>query len=280
MLLSGKGGRMDLRGRCRAGIAGGPVRFLKARSGCLILFLLFAGCAPKAVFVKVSEADVIQANDAAREADVAFMRKDYYAALIKYLQSTRLNPNNDYVMNKLGITYTQLRYFPEASEAFKRTIAINPKFAHPYNNLGSIYFAQADYKMAEKLFKKAINLNQADATLHLNLGRLYLERGKREKALAELHKAINLDPSVLEKQSSITIAAVTNRSPSGDTSYSMARIYGSVGDAAHAVESLQQALNGGYTDIAAIEKEPDFDPIRNNELFIAFMKAASLMLKP
>jgi len=259
---------------------GGLVHFLTTRTGLLIAFFLYAGCAAKTVAVKVSEGDALQANEAARDADLAFLRKDYYAALIKYLQSTRLNPNNDYVMNKLGITYSQLRYFPEALDAFKRAIAINPKFAHPYNNLGSIYFAQENYKMAERCFIKAISINPKDATFHLNLGRLYLEKRKREKGLAELRKAVSLDPLVLEKQGNITIAAVANRSSSSDASYSMARIYGLVGDAARAVESLQQALNEGFTNIAAIEKEPDFDPIRDNELFVAFMKTASLMLKP
>jgi tetratricopeptide (TPR) repeat protein len=280
MLFPVKASRIDWRGRCQESSQEGLLPFLKIGRSFLIACLLSAGCAPKAVVVKVSEQDVLQANEAARDADAAFMRKDYYTALIKYLQSTRLNPNNDFVMNKLGITYTQLRYLPEASDTFKRAIAINPKFAHPYNNLGSIYFAQVNYKMAEKLFKKAISLNPKGATFHLNLGRLYLEKGKREKALAELRKAVNLDPTVLEKQGSITIAAVTERSPSSDASYSMARIYGSIGDAARAVENLQQALNEGYTNIAAIEKEPDFDPIRSSELFIAFMKTASLMLKP
>jgi tetratricopeptide (TPR) repeat protein len=280
MLFTGKGGRIDWRGSCQRGSRGGIIQFLKSRCSCLVIISLFVGCNPKAVRVKVSEEDIVQANEAAREADTSFMRKEYYAALIKYLQSVRLNPNNEYVLNKLGITYTQLRYLPEASDAFKRAIAMNPKFAHPYNNLGSVDFAQSEYKMAEKHFKKAISVNPTVANFHLNLGRLYLEREKKEKAVAELRKAVALDPLILEKQGSITIAAVTNRSTSRDSSYSMARIYGSIGDAAHAVESLQAALNEGYTDINAIEKEPDFDPIRNDQLFIAFMKTASLMLKP
>ena len=142
MLFTEDARRIDWRGRSQGSSRGGLILFLKIGRIFLIACLLLAGCTPKAVVVKVSERDVLQANEAARDADAAFMRKDFYTALIKYLQSTRLNPNNDFVMNKLGITYTQLRYLPEASDAFKRAIAINPKFAHPYNNLGSIYFAR------------------------------------------------------------------------------------------------------------------------------------------
>jgi tetratricopeptide (TPR) repeat protein len=280
MIFTGKGGGIEGYDTCRGGSQGRGARLLPTRRFCLICILFLAGCAPKIVSIKVSDADIVQAAEAAQEADSAFIRKDYYTALIKYLQSTRLNPNSDYVWNKLGITYTQLRYFPEASDAFKRAIAISPKSAHTYNNLGSVYFAQVDYMMAEKLFKKAISLNSQTPTFHLNLGRLYLEKGKKEKAMAELRKAVALDPTVLEKQGNITISAVSNRSPSGDASYSMARIYGSIGDAVHAVASLQEALNAGYVNIDAIQREPDFDPIRDNDLFIAFMKTASLVLKP
>jgi tetratricopeptide (TPR) repeat protein len=257
-----------------------PVSGLKSRLIFLVCALLFAGCASKLVLVPVTNEDLLQSNEAAREADAAFTRKDYYTALIKYLESTRLNPKNEYVVNKLGVTYAQLRYFPEAADAFKRSMALNSKYSFPYNNLGSMYFAQLDYRMAEKLFKKAISINAQAASFHLNLGRLYLETKKKEKAMVELRKAVTLDPSVMERHSGITISTSTSRGPSSETNYSMARIYASVGDAIHAVESLQQALNSGFTNIEAIDKEPDFDPIRDDQLFVAFMKTASLVLKP
>jgi tetratricopeptide (TPR) repeat protein len=246
----------------------------------LMLALPTVGCSAKIATVPVTGENLLQSNEAAAEANVAFARKDYYAALIKYLEASRLNPNNDYVLNKLGVTYTQLQYFPEAAAAFERSFMLNPKYSYAYNNLGSISFARHDYKRAERLFKKAISINPKAASFHINLGRLYLEKKKKDKAVAELRKAIALDPLIMENHSAITVSASSNRSSSSEMHYSMARIYASIGDATHAVESLQQAMNTGFTSIEAIKKEPDFDPIRNDQLFVAFMKTASLVLKP
>jgi tetratricopeptide (TPR) repeat protein len=254
--------------------------FIKGICIFLACTILYAGCAARIARTHVTDEDLLQANEAAREADIAFARKEYYSALIKYLESVRLNPNNEYVQNKLGVTYAQLTYLTEAMDSFKRASALNPKYPFPYNNLGSMYFARQDLKMAERLFKKAISINTQVASFHLNLGRLYFESKKRDKAMLELRTAVALDPSVMERHSGTTISATSTRGPSSETNYSMARVYASVGDAIRAVESLQQALNAGFTNIQAIEKEPDFDPIRDNQLFVAFMQTAALVLRP
>src|SRR5687767_10650807 len=79
-------------------------------SGFLVVLAGFflTGCPPRVVRDPVPAANVIRGNEAAREADLAFARRDYYAALIKYLEAGRNNPNSEYIYNKLGITYSQL----------------------------------------------------------------------------------------------------------------------------------------------------------------------------
>jgi hypothetical protein len=73
------------------------------------LFLIFSslfwiGCGPKVVRVPVSEEDILRANKVANEGDIAFDRKDFYAALIKYLEAVRINPNSEYLYNRLPFT--------------------------------------------------------------------------------------------------------------------------------------------------------------------------------
>ncbi len=239
--------------------------------------LLLTGCPPTIVKVPVSQENIIRANEAAREGDVAFARKDFYAALIKYLEASRNNPNSEYIFNKLGISYSQLKYYTEASAAFQRSIGLNPKYAFSYNNLGSVCFAMTDLKRAERYFKKAIGLNGNVASFHVNLGSLYFERRKAEKGMAELRKALTIDPQVMSRSEAINLAAGSNKGPSPEKNYSMARIYASLGDVDHAIDSLQQALAAGFTNIEAIRTEHDFDPIRQTEKFVAFMKSAGLL---
>jgi tetratricopeptide (TPR) repeat protein len=242
--------------------------------------LLFS-CGPaRIVRVPVPSADVIKANELAREADLAFARKDYYAALIKYLEAGRLNPNSEYIYNKLGIAYSQLRYYTEATQAFNRSIGLNPKYAFSYNNLGTVYFAISDKRNAEKHFRKAINLSPHIASFHVNLGTLYFEKREFDKGMAELRKGLALDPAILAKSEGISLTASGAQSSPMEKNYFMARLFASMGDVERAVENLEQALNGGFSDIEAIRKEPDFDPIRQDQRFVAFMKTATLLNKP
>ena len=238
------------------------------------------GCPAKFVQVRVQAEDIIRANEAAKEADLAFVRRDHYAALIKYLEAARYNPNSEYIYNKLGISYSQLRYYPEAVAAFQRSIALNPKYPYSYNNLGSVYFALDDKRKAERSFKKAISLNPNVASFHVNLGTLYFEKKQFEKGKEEWRQGLGIDPTILSKSEGISLVAAGTRSSPSEKNYYMARLFASMGNAAQAVHSLQQALNAGFTNIEAIRKEPDFDPIRQDEQFREFMRTAALLTKP
>ncbi len=246
----------------------------------LVVSLAFTGCPHPVVRVNVTPENVIRANQIALDADLAFTRKDFYAALIKYLEAGRLNPNSHYIQNKIGIAYSQLKYYQEAADAFLRSIGLSPKYEFAYNNLGTVYFAADDKKRAERYFKKAISINGNVASFHINLGTLYFEKKKFDKGMAEWRKGLAIDPGIMSKSEGISLAAAGRRVNLGEKSYFIARLYASQGDVDHAVESLKQALAAGFTNIEAIRNERDFDPIRQEEKFLAFMKTAEVLAKP
>jgi tetratricopeptide (TPR) repeat protein len=263
---------MDLRRRV------GVQAFVGLGAVSVLITVLLIGCAPKVVRVDVSPLDMAAATQAAKDGDTVFLRKDHYAALIKYLEASRLNPNSEAIQNKLGIAYSQLKFYTEASAAFRRCIALNGKFAFAYNNLGSVYFAEENLRKAEKAFRKAIDLNDKTASFHINLGALYMERKNFEKGMAEWRKGLAIDPNALNKADNITVGGA-NRSPM-ERYYFLARLYASLGDVQHAIENLQLALNAGFTEIAQILAEKDFDRIRQDEHFVAFLKNASILAAP
>ncbi len=241
---------------------------------------LSAGCRTAVVRVPVSPENIRLANAAAIEGEAAIGRKDYYAGLIKYLEASRYNPNSEYIFNKVGICYSRLQYFGDAITAFNRSIGLNPKYAYSYNNLGSVYFASDNRKKAESYFRKAISLNGNEASFHINLGTLYFENGKYEKGLEELRRALRLDPEIMKRSEGAGLAAATNQKNTAEKNYFMARVYASTGNAERAVENLELALKEGFTNLDALLKENDFDPIRKNEKFIEFMKQARQLLGP
>lgn len=245
----------------------------------ILLGVLSTGCPPKVVRVTVSEEDMVRANNAANEADIAFARKDYYAALIKYLEAVQWNPNSNVYFNRLGITYSLLQFYDQAETAFQRSIILNSKFPYAFNNLGSVFFAQRNYKKAEKNFKKAIHLKKDEASFHMNLGSLYLEKKKYDKAMAEWRKGLTLDPDVFDKTSSVSLTGSGRRQSPMERYFLLARIFASKGNAESAVKNLKLALTHGFKDINAIKYEPDFKPIQQDPDFIEFMKNAPLLIK-
>jgi Flp pilus assembly protein TadD len=245
----------------------------------LILTGIFsASCIRKQVRTKVTEEDVLRANQASQDGDVSFGRKDYYAALIKYLEAVRLNPNNGNMFNRLGIIYSQLKLYEEARGAFQRAIELNPKSFYAINNLGSVYFAQRNLKKAEKYFRKALSLKGDEASFHMNLGSIYLEKKKADKAMAEWRKALALDPDILSKNNAI-VPAGGNSNATMEREYFTARLYALSGNAEAAIESLKRAIANGFSDVEAIEKQHDLDPIRQDAHFEEFMKDVSLLIK-
>jgi len=255
------------------------VRLRYLTAGLLLIFscMFLVNCAPKIVRVPVSQADILRANEVANEGDIAFDRKDIYAALIKYLEAARLNPYSEYLYNRLGIAYSQLKFYTEASQAFRRASQLNPKYPYPYNNQGTVLFAQQFYKRAEKQFKKAIALKANEASFHMNLGSLYLEKKQRDKALAEWRKSLELDPQIFSRRSAASLSS--SGSSLKERNYFLARLFALNGNVDSVIENLKLAITNGFTDIEAINKERDFDPIRKDERFIEFLKNAELLIK-
>jgi tetratricopeptide (TPR) repeat protein len=235
-----------------------------------------AGCT-RPVRVTVPEPDIARSNEAAKDGDIAFGRKDYYAALIKYLESVRYNPGNGFVYNRLGITYSQLKYYDDAAAAFLKSIALNPKYPFSYNNLGSVYFAQKNMKQAERYFKKAISLREDEASFHMNMGSLHLEKKRPQKAMVEWRRALAIDPKVLTRNISVSLAGDVEAM--AERQYYIARLMASTGEVESAIEHLKQAITNGFSDIDKIKSEPDFDRIKADPRFIDFLENAAVMVK-
>jgi len=248
-----------------------------------LLFLTLAGifetgCRPKYVRQPVPAEDVLKASAIAQEGDIAFARGDHYKALIKYLEAMRLNPYEKTLLNRLGIAYSQLRFYDEALEAFQKAVDLDPKLAYAVNNIGSVYFAEQNYRKAEKYFKKAIRIKKDDSSFYMNLASLYLEKKKPKKAIAEWRKALAIDPNAFSKASSVSLGSNTRSSPM-EKSYFVARLYASMGNVEMAIESLKEAFNYGFSDIEAIKTQEDFNPVRKDARFVEFIENLSLLIK-
>ena len=90
----------------------------------------------------VAAEEVAKANAAAREGDILLGKGEAYAALLKYLEATKLHPYSDVMYNKLAITYTKLNFYDRALDSVARSLALNREYAYAYNTLGIIRLMQ------------------------------------------------------------------------------------------------------------------------------------------
>jgi tetratricopeptide (TPR) repeat protein len=241
---------------------------------------VLAGCGHRVVRVPVSMEDLLKANAYTREGNEAYKNEDYYAALIKYLMAGEANPNSEYISNYIGIAYLKLQYPDKAIEAFQRSIALNSKIPSSYNNLGSAYFAGKNYKKAEKYYKKAIKMKREEASFYLNLGQLYFETKKQDKAIQAWRKGLSLDPELLNRKNSLNISVAGENVAPKDRYFFMARIYAVAGDIPKTIESLENALMNGFSEIEQIQTASEFDSIRRDKRFLKFMESATVWTKP
>lgn len=260
-----------------AGDAGNAARVWVKRIilGGALMLLCVAACGRRVVRVPVTPENLLRAGELAREGDVAFVRRDYYPALIKYTEASKLNPNSEFIWNKMGISCSAMGYYNEAESVLKRSLALNHKFVYAHNNLGTVYFAQGDVGRAQKQFKKAIEMAPRVASFHVNLGQTLMENGDFEQALKEIRIGLALDPTVMDKEQSVVVSTPRGK-PSPEKSYNLARVYAAMGDVDKVIKYLREAIDTGFTHLDWVDSEPDFDAIRSNEKFALFLSEARM----
>jgi len=99
----------------------------------------------------------------------------------------------DYIVQ--GDNYRQAKKYPEAVEAFKKSISIEPSIG-AYSRLGVVYLDDLkQYPEALAAFEVAIRLEPDSATAHFNLASAFYGLKQYDKTITPLKEAIRLDPA-------------------------------------------------------------------------------------
>jgi tetratricopeptide (TPR) repeat protein len=118
----------------------------------------------------------------------------------------RVHPGDDYILTKLGETYSSVGRHNEAMDVFKKAVAINPKSADAHKGLGITYCANGMFDKAVVEFKEAIAVNPTVADVHNNLGMAYYSKGLLDKAISEYMEAIEIEPGFVEAHYNLGMA--------------------------------------------------------------------------
>ena len=135
---------------------------------------------------------------ATREIGEAYMRQgDYTSALRELMKAKKLDAEDPFTYNDLGLCYMAKKRMPDAIAGFKKAIALKPSYAPARNNLGSAYLAIEEWDQAIKVFNEIKN-DVLYATPHFplsNLGFAYYSKGQYSKALHYYKEALKVQPN-------------------------------------------------------------------------------------
>jgi len=201
-----------------------------------------------------------------------YLKQQNFARALEVLDSGRKNfAKSAQLELAAGVAYYGLRRFPEAADAFLRTIALDPGVEQPYvflgrmldqaedrlaritqvfaalakrnpeNYLGSFLYGKAlalqDAALAEAQLRRSLAQNGEFWESHFELGVLVERRGEYEEASREIRRSIELNPS--------------DPAPH----YRLARLYDRLGkaDEARAERELHARLTAAGSGMAGIK---------------------------
>ena len=213
-------------------------------------------------------------------ADLEQAEKDSETAL-------RLDPNLSEAHAARGLALSLSKRFAEAEKEFEKAIELNPNLFEAYYFYARACFVQGKYEKAKDLYLKASRVNPADYQSPALLAFLYKTMGQEEKMAPVLHeardkverhlalnpddsRAIYLGADVLirlgEKQKAMEyvkrLAATERDEPY--LLYGVACLYSLIGKPDEAVFYLTKSVEGGFAHRQYLEKDSDFDPIREH----------------
>jgi tetratricopeptide (TPR) repeat protein len=114
----------------------------------------------------------------------------------EYKRAIAISPTSFDAHNNLGIVYRELGLLEEAVREFKKVIKLNPAHKGVHNNLGLVYGELGRFEEAVSAFKVALNLNDDPeqlAGIHMNLGDLYRKKGVFDNAIKEYDMVLGMD---------------------------------------------------------------------------------------
>lgn len=100
-----------------------------------------------------------------------------------------LRPEEDKVLNLLGMLYFKMEKHTEAREVYARLVQMHPDEAVLHSNLGIIEFKEGRLEEAEKHLQRALQIDAANPRPHQYLGLLYNNRDDLDRAAEHFRKA-------------------------------------------------------------------------------------------
>lgn len=141
-----------------------------------------------------AQADPVTSFDFDRAGAVAYSEGRFAAALERFEQAVKKNPDDPRALNNLGQALVRVERAREALPHFARATELIPSEWAPRFNLAHAYGALGQWNEAIPEYQKAAELFPDDYVTQYNLGLAFHKAGREEPAVAAFQRAIALAP--------------------------------------------------------------------------------------
>ena len=225
-----------------------------------------------------------------------FARQDKYRDKAQELSFKALmyDGNLPEAYTAMGLSYFIWGKFEEASASSRKAIELDPDDFIAHWTLGRIHFSTGDFEKALALFKRVIELKPGFFSAYSDLAQTCEGLGRIEEAQVARRQVLELLPNYLLQNPDdararmyYALALVINGQRddalregtkalelSADDPmmlYNCACLYARLGESPRAVDTLRQAIAGGYENFGWMKHDPDLDPLRGNADFVALL---------
>ena len=181
-------------------------------------------------------------------------------AIAEYREAAKLDPENPWIFNALGLAQTEARDFKEAEKTFRQALKLNAELTDIHNNLGvlysemgqkekafeefttvvrnpsyptpekalfnmgALYFREQNYELALMYYRRSVEKSPKFAMGYRGLGEVHLALDEPEMAFDNFGRALELSPNDLPSL------------------YEMARIYDQKGETEKALEYYRRVV--------------------------------------
>jgi tetratricopeptide (TPR) repeat protein len=220
---------------------------------------------------------------------IALWKQNRYEEAIEiYDRAIALKPDEAIYYNNKGNALYNLNRYEEAIEMYDRAIALKPDYASYYNGKGIALGNLNRFEEAIAMYDMAIALKPDDANYYNNKGIALRNLNRYEEAIAIYDRAIALMPDDADYYNNKGIALWNlnryeealdiykhcieiNPKAKDGYLYNIGCAYSLMGQTEKALLYLEQALQSGYKNFEWIEKDSDWDNIKETNEFKALI---------
>ncbi len=181
-------------------------------------------------------------------------QSDTPGAEVALRRAVELQPEWAWAHDVLGVVLFKEGKHEAGQASIEQAMTLAPDWSRPYSDLARLYRLAEDWDKALEYAQKAIAMDEDNPVTHYNYGVVLDYMGDREGAQKIYREVLELDAELPAPY------------------YNMACGYGRDGDVEEALKYLAIAIRLSPEFHAESQEDPDFDTIRDDPRFVAFLE--------